>query len=162
MPPLSIDDVLEQIRSQLNLSRETEWELIEEIRCHLEDAVDAARRHGKDENTALLKAAEDFGMIEASQQLQKLHGEFEMTEVLLMLIAPIVCTVVMRWVFFSAEGTLNGWQPIFPRTISVALSFIILLLPLVQLRRWPYASFGWLFFWGISMIFIAFPAIRTW
>lgn len=158
---ITIDSVLDQIRAKLNLSSETEWELLEEIRAHLEDAVDAAQHNGKDQTTALLKAAEDFGLDESAEQLQELHSELEITQVLLLCIAPIVCTVLLRWLIFSAAGTTNGWQTLFSRPVIVTVSLIGLILPLTQLRRWPYASLGWLFFWAISLIFLAFPAFRV-
>ena len=160
--PITIDSVLDQIRTKLNLSSESEWELLEEIRAHLEDAVDAAQHSGKDQTTALLKAAEDFGLEESAEALQKLHGELEITQVLLLCIAPIFCTVILRWLIFSASGTTNGWQPLFTRPVIVIIGLIGLILPLTQLRRWPYASIGWLFFWAISLIFLAFPAFRVW
>lgn len=162
MSQVTIDDVLEQLRQQLNLSKESEWELIEEIRAHLEDAVDAAQLDGKDGQTALLKAAEDFGFEEVSHELQKLHGEWEMTQVLLLCIVPIVCTVVLRWLVFSAEGTTTGFKMIFDRPGVIAVGLTVLVLPILQLKRWPLVIFGWLFFWSISFVFMAFPSMRIW
>lgn len=159
---ITIDDVLEQIRKQLNLSSESEWELIEEIRAHLEDAVDAARLKGKDETTALLKAAEDFGLEESASELQLIHGEWEVSQALLLCIIPIFFTVVMRWLLFSAEGTISGWEPTFSRPITITICLILLFIPLTQLRRWPYATLTWIVFWFISFIFVAFPALRIW
>ena len=43
---MTIDDVLKQIQSKLNLEAETEHEVLEEIRGHLEEAVMAARGRG--------------------------------------------------------------------------------------------------------------------
>jgi hypothetical protein len=45
---VTIDDVLEQIRSRMNLEAETEHEVLEEIRGHLEEAVADARAAGED------------------------------------------------------------------------------------------------------------------
>ncbi len=159
---LTVDDVLQHIGANLNLSSETEWELLEEIRAHLEDAVEAARVSDKDEQTALLKAAEAFGLEESSTELQKIHGEWEISQVLLMCIAPIFCTVVLRWLMFAADGTTDGWQTLFSRPVTITIALAVLLLPLSQMRHWPYAAFGWLIFWGISIIFVAFPALRIW
>lgn len=151
---MTIDSVLAQIRAQLNLSKEEEWELLEEIRAHLEDAVADAEAAGKDRTTALFKAAEDFGVFESSQALQQVHKGSEMTQVILMCIVPVFFTLVLRWLVFSADGTITDWQPIFNRPIRVIIATSILLLPLTQIRRWPYVTVSWIFFWLISVIFI--------
>ncbi len=151
---MTIDSVLEQIRSQLNLSKEEEWELLEEIRAHLEDAVADAEAMGKDHTTALLKAAEDFGVLESSMALQQVHEGSEMTQVLLMCMVPVFFTLVLRWLIFSADGTTASWSTLFSRPVRIVIAILILLLPLTQCRRWPYVTAAWAFFWTISVIFI--------
>ena len=158
---LTIDTVLNQIRTQLNLSKETEWELIEEIRAHLEDAVDAAQRKGQDEATALLKVAEQFGVDEVGVALQTVHG-MESAEALLMCIVPVFATIVLRWTVFSADGTARDWQQIVTRPTLLIVALATLILPLIPFRNWHYASIGWLCFWAISFIFMAFPSMRIW
>jgi hypothetical protein len=66
MSPLTIEDVLLRIAANLHLSKETELEMLTEIRTHLEEAVADALSKGADEQTALLKAAEQFGVEEAA------------------------------------------------------------------------------------------------
>ena len=157
----TIDTVLNQIRIQLNLSKETEWEVIEEIRAHLEDAVDAAKTKGQDETTALLKAAEAFGVEEVGEALQEVHG-MESAEALLMCIVPVFATIVLRWTVFSAEGTARDWQQIVTRPVLLIVALAALILPLIPFRNWRYASIGWLCFWAISFVFMAFPSMRVW
>lgn len=157
----TIDTVLNQIRIQLNLSKETEWEVIEEIRAHLEDAVDAAKAKGQDETTALLKAAEAFGVEEVGEALQEVHG-MESAEALLMCIVPVFATIVLRWTVFSAEGTARDWQQIVTRPVLLIVALATLILPLIPFRNWRYASIGWLCFWAISFVFMAFPSMRVW
>lgn len=156
-----IDNVLNQIRIQLNLSKETEWEVIEEIRAHLEDAVDAATLKGQDETTALLKAAEAFGVDEVGVALQDVH-HMESAEALLMCIVPVFATIVLRWTVFAADGTARGWQQIVTRPVLLVVALATLILPLVPFRNWRYASIGWLFFWSISFVFMLFPSMRVW
>ncbi len=59
---MGIDEVLEQIRERLNLEAETEHEVLEEIRGHLEEAVSCARARGLDEQEALAQAAARLGL----------------------------------------------------------------------------------------------------
>lgn len=158
---MTIDTVLEHIRRQLNLSKEKEWELLEEIRAHLEDAVADAKVSGKDEQVALLKAAEEFGVDEVGVALQAVH-QWESAEVLLMCIVPVFGALVMRWLIFSAEGTTTGWQQLFSRPTLLPIALIVLAFPAWLLRNYRYALIGWVFFWLISIIFMAFPAMRTW
>lgn len=151
---MTIDSVLAQIRIQLNLSKEEEWEVLEEIRAHLEDAVADAEVAGKDHRTALLKAAEDFGVVESSQALQQVHKGNEMTQAILMCIVPVFFTLVLRWVVFSADGTTANWPTIFSRPVRFTIAIIVLLFPLTQFRRWPYVTAAWTLFWTLSVIFI--------
>ena len=56
---MTIDEVLTNISIHLHLSKETEHEILAEIRTHLEDAVKQAVILGEDEQAALQKAATD-------------------------------------------------------------------------------------------------------
>ena len=56
-----IDQVLAHVRAQMHLDSETEHEVLEEIRSHLEEAVAVARAQGLDEQAALAEAAARFG-----------------------------------------------------------------------------------------------------
>ena len=77
MRAIGIEDVLASIRKELDLSQETERELLEEVRTHLEDAVADAVAAGKDKEVALLKAAEKFGVVESGSALQRVHIAWE-------------------------------------------------------------------------------------
>jgi hypothetical protein len=70
---VTIDDVLERIRAQMNLEAETEYELLEEMRSHLEEAVADARARGMSEEEALAQASARFGVEEIGQELQATH-----------------------------------------------------------------------------------------
>ena len=159
---VTIDAVVEQIRPKLNLTAEAEWEVLEEIRAHLEDAVDAARSRGEDETVALLKAAEEFGLEESSIALQEVHGIGEMTEAILMCAVPIFCTVVLRWLVFAADGTAGEWEQIFHRPGVLVIGVIALGVPILQFKQKPYVIAGWVLFWMLSVVFMAFPTMRIW
>jgi hypothetical protein len=61
MPDPDIEQLLARIQAHLSLDRETEHELLEEIRSHLEEAIAGARAQGSDETAALAEAAR-FGL----------------------------------------------------------------------------------------------------
>jgi len=64
MGEVTIDQILAKIRKHLYLSKKTEYELMAEIRAHLEDAIAEAKTNGHDEQAALAKAAKEFGVDE--------------------------------------------------------------------------------------------------
>jgi len=74
MTTAEIDQVLAHIRAQMDLDSETEHEVLEEIRSHLEEAVAAAQAQGLDEQAALAEAAARFGVEEVGVELQQVHA----------------------------------------------------------------------------------------
>ncbi|MCO5195403.1 MAG: permease prefix domain 1-containing protein [Anaerolineae bacterium] len=162
MRRLTIDDVLANIQRELNLSKETERDLLDEIRSHLEDAVADAKLAGLDEEAALLKAAEQFGIEEVAPELQAVHLEWESADAILLAAVPVVCALMLRWVVFSAEGSALGWQQILSAPLFWIVAIAALVIPLWQFKRWQYAVAGWGIFWMISLIFIVFPTASQW
>lgn len=162
MKRLAIDDVLKQVQRDLNLSKETERDLLDEIRSHLEDAVAAAKLAGLDEEAALLKAAEQFGVDEVAPELQAVHIEWESADAILLAAVPVVSALVLRWSVFSADGSALGWQQILSAPLFWIVAIAALVIPLWQFKRWQYAIAGWGIFWMISLIFIVFPTVSQW
>ncbi|MCO5196830.1 MAG: permease prefix domain 1-containing protein [Anaerolineae bacterium] len=162
MRRLTIDDVLANIQRELNLSKETERDLLDEIRSHLEDAVADAKLAGLDEEAALLKAAEQFGIEEVAPELQAVHLEWESADAILLAAVPVVCALMLRWTVFSAEGSALGWQQILSAPLFWIVAIAALVIPLWQFKRWQYAVAGWGIFWMISLIFIVFPTASQW
>lgn len=150
----TIDTVLTAISAEMNLSKATEWELIEEIRGHLEDAVADARATGLDENTALLKAAEKFGAAEVGQALQAVHMPWESADALLACFVPVLGGLVLRWLIFAPSGTAVGWPILLQRPAVLIIALAVLFIPCLQFRRWPYTITAWLFIWSVSFLFI--------
>lgn len=65
---------LDRIRTHMDLDSETEYEILAEIRDHLEEAVHEAQAQGLDRAGALAQAATRFGMDEEiGQALQATH-----------------------------------------------------------------------------------------
>jgi hypothetical protein len=160
---MTVDEVLACIRARLDLEAETEHELLEEIRAHLEDAVTEARARGLDEETALAEVAARFGVDEVGQELQAAHVGWGTADGVVAAALPVICALILRWLVFAPDGTAVGWREVLVQPAFWVVSLAALLLPLVQLwkpPRWRYALASWAFFWALSVIFFAWPALR--
>lgn len=162
MDRLTIDDLLQRIAEQLNLSSETEHELLEEMRTHLEEAAATAEAKGYDEQTALLKAAEQFGLEEVGTRLQEVHQPWESADAIVACALPVLSAIVLRWLIFAPDGTALGWPELLARPAFWVVALVALVVPLIQFHRWRYALVGWLLFWGLTVIFVTFPVIQQW
>lgn len=162
MDEVTIDQVMKQLQKQLRLNKETEYEVLAEIRTHLEDAVADAVASGEDEQVALLKAAEAFGVEEAGAKLQEVHQGNDTLEAIMVTALPIVLALILRWVAFAPDGTSIDWSLLLARPAFWIVAVIVLIVPFLHFRRWRLALLGWAFFWLITIIFIAFPTISSW
>src|SRR6266545_1462983 len=104
MDRVTVDQVLANISIHLHLSKESENEVLEEIRTHLEDAITAAAAEGWDEEMALLKAAEEFGVAEAGAELQEVHGSWESLNAIATVALPVLFALILRWLAFAPDG----------------------------------------------------------
>lgn len=159
---MTVDLVLAKIGEQLHLSKETEREVLAEIRTHLEDTVAAASARGEDEQAALSQAAERFGIPEVSAELQVIHNNHDSTEAILATALPIVFTLILRWMAFAPDGSALHWQQILTRPGFYLLAAIALAIPVLIFHRWRYALVGWGIFWFLTVIFVIFPSINSW
>lgn len=157
---MDVDDVLDSIRARLDLEAETEYELLEEMRAHLEEAVTAARARGLDEQAALAEAAARFGVEEVGQELQAAHAGWGAADGVIAAALPVVCALVLRWLVFAPDGTAVGWREVLVRPAFWVIALAALVLPLLRFPRWRYALVSWAFFWALSVIFFAWPALR--
>jgi len=155
-----VDRVLEQVRAQLDLDAETEYELLAELRGHLEDAVAAARARGLDEEAALAEAAARFGVDEVGRELQAAHVGWGTADGVVAAGMPVLCALILRWLVFAPDGTAVGWREVLVRPAFWAVALAALLVPLLRFPRWRYALISWAFFWVMSVIFFALPAVR--
>jgi hypothetical protein len=157
---VTIEQVLEHIRARLDLEAETEHELLEEIRAHLEEAVENARSQGLDEGEALAQAAARFGVEEVAQQLRAAYAGWGTLEGVAAAGLPVLCALVLRWLIFAPDGTTVGWREMLSRPALWAVAAIALLVPLLRFPRRRYALISWAVFWALSVLVTVGPAVR--
>jgi len=162
MEDITIDQALAQISQRLHLGKETEHELLAEIRTHLEDAVEQSRLEGGDEQAALRKAIENFGVEEVGEELQTVHEGRESIEAIVATALPILFALALRWLAFAPDGTSTAWHQLFTRPVFWIVAALALVLPVLLFRRWRFALVGWGIFWLISVIFATNPNIHRW
>ena len=160
MTPTEIDEVLARIQTQMNLDRETEHELLEEIRCHLEEVVSEARAQGTDEAQALTQAAARFGADEVGLELHEVHVGWGTADAVIAAGLPVVCSLILRWLVFTPDGTALGWQQVLVRPAFLAVAVAALLVPMLKFERWRYALISWSFFWLMTVIFVLGATMR--
>jgi len=158
--PVNVDRVLARIHAHLDLEAETEHELLEEIRAHLEEAVEEARTQGLDEGEALAQAAARFGVEEAARELQAAHTGWGALEGIAAAALPVLCALVLRWLVFAPDGTAVGWREMLSRPAFWAIATIALLVPPLRFPRRRYALVSWAIFWGFSVLTVVSPALR--
>ena len=157
---MAIDDVLERIRADMNLEAETEYELLEEIRCHLEEAVSDARAEGLSEEEALTRAAARFGVEEVGRELQATHEGWGALEGIAAAALPVLFALGLRWLVYAPDGTFAGWRAMLGRPAFWFVAVVALLIPLWRFPRRRYALISWAIFWALSVIIIAGDAVR--
>ncbi len=162
MDEVTIDQVLEKIRDNLHLSKETESELLAEIRTHLEDVASNASVNGEDEHEALLKAAKNFGIEEVGAELQELHAERESVEAITAIILPILFTLIFRWLAFAPDGSARAWPHLLLRPEFWIVAIAALILPILYFYRWRFVLIEWGIFWLLTVIFFVFPSVYHW
>lgn len=162
MDEVTLDQLLAKIGAHLKLSKETEHELLSEIRTHLEDAVAEARARGEDEEDALLKTAERFGPDEVGAELQDVHADWESIDAILASALPVLFALVLRWLVFAPGGSPIEWTELLNRPGFWIIAVAALVIPAYRFKRWRFALVGWGVFWLLTVIFVVFPNINHW
>ena len=162
MSHLSVEQVLDAIRAEMQLSKEAELDILEEVRTHLEDAWEAARKRGEDPDEALLRIATRFGGEEVGQALQEVHLPWQSADAIIACSLPVALTLVLRWLIYTPNGTILGWEEVLLRPAFWIVSLVALLVPLLWFHRWRVALLGWGFFWGLTVLFFVLPTIQRW
>jgi hypothetical protein len=156
-----IDHLMARLRAQMDLDGETEHEVLAEIRDHLEEALAEARAEGLDEAEALAQAAARFGLEEEiGQELQATHAGWGTAEAVIAAGLPVVGALILRWLAFAPDGTALGWPQLLSRPAFWIVALAALLIPLLKFERWRYALVAWIIFWGLTVIFVTWPALR--
>jgi len=160
MAAANVEQVLARIQAQMDLDSETEHDVLEEIRCHLEEAVAAAQDRGLDETAALAEAAVRFGVKEVGAELQQVHAGWGTADAVIAAGLPVICALMLRWLVFAPDGTAIGWQQLLIRPAFWVIAAVTLAVPLLKFRRWRYGLASWAFFWAITIVFAILPALR--
>ncbi len=161
-PYATINKILTTIEAELTLSQETKQELLAELRDHLEDAWETAVTNNEDPQTALQTIAKRFGGAEVGKALQQVHARWESSEAILACLIPVLAALVLRWLLFTPEGALAGWQSILAQPTFWIVALAVLLIPALQFQQWRYVLVNWGFFWVVTLIFILIPAVASW
>ena len=155
---VTIEHMLANVGKHFDLEADTERDLLDELRTHLTDAVEAARRRGMDEQAALDEAAACFGIEDTGSELQRTHAGWGTADGVLAAALPVASALVLRWLVFSPDGTFSGWQVSLLRPAFWVVSVAALMVPLLRFPRWRYALASWTVFWLLSMVFFNWPA----
>ena len=157
----NVEDLLRQIQAELDLDKETEQEVLAEMRTHLEEVVAEAMAAGMSREEALTQAAVRFGVGEkVGQALEATHAGWATADAVFAAGLPVLLALVLRWLVFAPDGTAIGWHQILVRPAFWAVALAALLVPLLKLDRWRYALVSWGFFWIMTVIFALGPALR--
>ena len=160
MTTTEIERILSRIQAQMDLDRETEHEVLDEIRSHLEEVLAAAQEQGEDELEILSQAAARFGVEEVGTELQDVHAGWGTADAVIAAGLPVICALILRWLVFAPDGTTLGWQQVLVRPAFWIVALAALLVPLLKFERWRYALVSWGFFWTITIIFALTSAVR--
>jgi hypothetical protein len=160
MSTADIEQVLARIQAQMDLDRETEQEVLEEIRSHLEEAIAAAQAQGSDEAAALAAAAARFGVEEVGAELHEVHAGRGTADAVIAAGLPVICALALRWLVFAPDGSALGWAQMLTRPAFWIIAGAALLIPLLKFGRRRYALAAWIFFWAITVISLVWPTQR--
>jgi hypothetical protein len=157
----NIETLIARLRVQMDLDGETEHEILEELRDHLEEAAARARAEGLDEAAALARAAAHFGLEdEVGRALQAAHAGWGTADAVIAAGLPVLCALVLRWLVFSPSGSSLGWTQLLSRPAFWIVALAALAIPLLKFERWRYALATWILFWGLTILSVALPALR--
>jgi hypothetical protein len=145
----------------MDLDKETEQDVLAEIRAHLEDSMAEARAEGLGEEEALARTAARFGVDrEIGLELQAAHAGWGTADAVIAAGLPVVCALILRWLAFAPDGTALGWPQLLNRPAFWIVALAALFIPLLKFERWRYAIVAWVVFWGLTVIFVTLPALR--
>jgi hypothetical protein len=155
-----LEVLLARIRAQMELDSETEYEVLSELRAHLQEALAEARASGLDHEQALAYVAAHFGVEQVGRELQATHAGWGTADAVIAAGLPALCALVLRWLVFAPDGTALGWPQLLNRPSFWVVALVMLLLPLLKFGRWRYAVAGWLIFWTLTVVYVTLPALR--
>ncbi len=156
-----LEDIVRHIQAELDLDKETEQEVLDEIRSHLEEVVAEGLAAGMSRQEALSQAAERFGLgQQVGRELQAAHAGWATADAVIATGLPVLLALLLRWLVFAPDGTAIGWQQVLVRPAFWAVALAALLVPLLKFERWRYALVSWSFFWIVTVVFALGSAVR--
>lgn len=156
-----IDQLLARISIHMDLDRETEQDVLAEIRDHLAESAAKARHQGLSEADALHRAAARFGVEEEiGRSLQATHVGWGTSDAVVAAALPVLCTLCLRWLVFAPDGTALGWPELLSRPAFWILAVAALAIPILKFERRHYALVTWVLFWGLTVAFVTMPALH--
>jgi hypothetical protein len=157
----TIDDLLGRLQARLDLDKETEQEILAEIRDHLEEGLERAHVDGLDGAAALAQVEARFGLEEeVGRELQAAHAGWGTADAVIAAGLPVLCALVLRWLAFAPDGTALGWPELLSRPAFWVVAVAALLVPVLRFERWRYALAAWALFWCLTVLFVTGPALR--
>jgi hypothetical protein len=94
------------------------------------------------------------------QELQAAHAGWGTADAVIATGLPVICALILRWLAFAPDGTALGWPQLLSRPAFWIVALVALLIPLLRFERWRYALVTWVIFWGLTVLFVALPAMR--
>jgi hypothetical protein len=110
-----LEALLTRIRGQMELDSETEYQVLSELRAHLQEALAEAQTEGLERPAALARVAARFGLQETGQGLQQTHAGWGTTDGVIAAALPALCALVLRWLVYAPDGTALGWPQLLNR-----------------------------------------------
>lgn len=157
-----IDLILKRIKRDLNLTRETEREILDEIKTHFEDVVFDAEERGEPIDAALESAVAAFGISEVGPTIQHVHADWNNIDPILLCLIPVVAALVLRWLTFSPSGSLVDWQLLLRQPAFWIVATAAFLIPILQFKEKIHILISWVIFWLLSIIFATLPVALQW
>jgi len=156
----TIDELLLKVRSQLALDTETQRDLLDELRTHLDDAIEQASSTGLDHDHIVQDVVARFDPETTATELQEVHAGWGTADAVIAAALPVLCALVLRWLVFAPDGTAIGWHEVLVRPAFWVVAAAALIVPLLKLERWRYGLVSWAFFWMVTVLSTVLPSAR--
>ena len=161
MSDAELDHLLTRVIEEMRLDRESEHEVLDELRGHLEQAVADELACGLTRADAIHKAAARFGLgDDVGKELQDTHVGWGTADAVMAAALPVLCGLVLRWLVYAPDGTALGWPRLIEQPAFWIVALAALAIPLIRFPRWRYALVSWGIFWIITVIFVAGSTAR--
>lgn len=151
----AIDSHLAGLAERLELEKQSRTELLEEMRSHLLDAVDANLDQGLSPAASLERALSSFGPeIRIAGEMNAVYAGWGTTDAIIFTALPVLMGLLLRWLVFAPGGTAIGWDKVLTSIPFWIVALAALLAPLLRFPRFRFALASWVLFWGMTVVFV--------